>query len=225
MSLFDEISSLNLPLHEKMEIYARQFLTAKPEVAQAHAEVVERLVRADAGSHALTPGDTAPAFVLPDETGRLHRLDDLLQRGPLVASFNRGHWCSYCRLELLSLNSELPNIRVRGGSVVSIMPDLPAQTRPLAERFRLDFPILTDLDNGYALQMGLLVSLGPAVSELMRRAGHDLAGSRGNAGWFVPIPATYVIAPDRRIVAAHVDADFRRRMPISAIRSALDSLG
>jgi len=225
MSILDEISSLNLPLRDKLELLATRSLAERPELARANAEVVDRLIRAEAGARALNVGDRAPDFVLPDETGRLRRMEDLLARGALVASFNRGHWCSYCRLELLSLNSELESIRARGGALVSIMPDPARHTRPLAERFRLNFPILTDLDNGYALRMGLLVSLGPAVSELMLRAGHDLAGARGGGGWFVPIPATYVIARDRRIVAAHVDADFRRRMPSGAIRSALDSLG
>lgn len=224
MTLFDEISALDLPLDEKLELLAQRSFAADPAGAAAQAEVVQRLVRADAGSRAPRIGDTAPAFALPDESGRIRRIGEFLSEGPLVMSFNRGHWCSYCRLELLSLNAELRHIRARGGALVSIMPDLAVQTRSLSDRLKLDFPVLTDLDNGYALRMGLLVSLGPAVSALMLRAGKHLGRFQGNAGWFVPIPATYLIAPDGRVAAAHVDADFRRRMAISEIREALDRL-
>jgi peroxiredoxin len=39
------------------------------------------------------PGDVMPTFVLPDETGRLVSLKDLLAQGPAVVTFHRGHWC------------------------------------------------------------------------------------------------------------------------------------
>jgi peroxiredoxin len=37
-------------------------------------------------------GDIAPDFSLPDSTGRVHRLADLVRGGPLVLLFYRGHW-------------------------------------------------------------------------------------------------------------------------------------
>jgi len=38
---------------------------------------------------------------------------------------------------------------------------------------------------------------------------------------FVPIPATYVVGQDERILARHVDSDFRSRMDIEDIIAAL----
>jgi len=38
---------------------------------------------------------------------------------------------------------------------------------------------------------------------------------------FVPIPATYVVGQDGRILARHVDPDFRSRMDIEDIIAAL----
>jgi peroxiredoxin len=37
-------------------------------------------------------GDVAPDFELPDSTGKLRRLSELLSQGTLVVVFYRGDW-------------------------------------------------------------------------------------------------------------------------------------
>jgi hypothetical protein len=41
---------------------------------------------------ALTAEATAPAFTLPDQTGKLHTLAELTARGPALIVFYRGFW-------------------------------------------------------------------------------------------------------------------------------------
>jgi peroxiredoxin len=224
MSDFDDIRCLEVSLADKLEAYAARLQDFNPAIANAYAELIERLVRAGAGDAALGVGDTLPPFALPDSAGYIRRLETLLEAGPLVVSFNRGHWCSFCRFELLALNEIAPDIADHGASLVSIMPETATVSSQLRDRFDLAFPILTDIDNGYALRANLMIALGPAVSGLLRKSGSDLAKFQGNEAWFVPIPATYVVAPDGRITAAHADADFRRRMTPDAVLAALESL-
>jgi peroxiredoxin len=38
------------------------------------------------------------------------------------------------------------------------------------------------------------------------------------------VPATYVIAPDRRVALAHIDVDYRNRLEPDAILPSLRSL-
>jgi len=38
------------------------------------------------------PGQTAPDFALPDSTGEVRRLSELVRSGPRVLIFYRGHW-------------------------------------------------------------------------------------------------------------------------------------
>jgi peroxiredoxin len=40
----------------------------------------------------IDPGDMAPAFELPDAGGRPRRLQDYLEKGPLLLAFHRGTW-------------------------------------------------------------------------------------------------------------------------------------
>jgi peroxiredoxin len=49
----------------------------------------------------------------------------------------------------------------------------------------------------------------------------DPSQSQGNDSWFVPVPATFVVGKDGRIVARHVDPDYRKRMELDAVLEAL----
>lgn len=224
MSDFDDIRCLDAPLADKLEAYSARLVMANPTISSAYSDLVQRLMNAGAGRAALAVGDEMPSFALPDSAGNIRRLERFLENGPLVISFNRGHWCSYCRLELLALNEIVPRIAEFGASLVSIMPETATLTRQLRERFSLGFPILTDIDNGFALRANLMIALGPAVADLLRKSGNDLASFQGNDAWFVPIPATYVVGRDGIVAAAFVNPDFRKRMPPQTILKALEKL-
>ena len=92
--------------------------------------------------------------------------------------------------------------------------------RVRAETFDL-LLILTDVDNGYALSLGLVLWIGDRVKALMQGHGYHLDTWQGNDGWFLPVPATFVVGTDGRVLARFVDPDFRKRMDIDDILAAL----
>jgi peroxiredoxin len=141
----------------------RAYAEAGREVFPAYGEAVDRLVARinenGGGENAPRPGEAMPPFLLPDETGRLVSLASLLAQGPVAVMFYRGHWCPYCRLNVWAVVQALDRIGAAGGHVVAIMPE----TQTFAEKFKAEgavpFPILTDLDNGYALSLNLAIWL------------------------------------------------------------------
>ncbi len=64
-----------------------------------------------------------PLFVLPDETGRMVSLADLLAQGPAVMTFHRGHWCPFCRISINTLAQAQLRIQALGARMVAIVPD------------------------------------------------------------------------------------------------------
>lgn len=221
---FDTIRCLDLPLAEKLEAYAHGLKGTRPLLWAAYQALVEQLARAEVGQAAPAVGQRLPAFLLPDSDGRLVASADLLHDGALVVSFNRGHWCSFCRLELTSFADHYPALLAAGARVVSIMPERSGPTATLRRELNLPFGILSDLDNGYAAGCGLMISLGERIREIFLEGGLDLGISQGNDSFFVPIPATYVIDQNDIIRARVVDVDFRRRMAPEKIITALRDL-
>ena len=57
--------------------------------------------------------------------------------------------------------------------------------------------------------------------DAIRRFGHDLPSHNGDGRWSLPVPATYVVDRDGRIVLAFVDPDYRKRLEPAAAIAAL----
>jgi hypothetical protein len=55
-------------------------------------QATEDLIRSGIVAGVKKIGDRAPDFSLPDATGEMVRLADLLARGPVVVTFYRGTW-------------------------------------------------------------------------------------------------------------------------------------
>ena len=100
------------------------------------------------------------------------------------------------------------------------MPDRQQFVSELKSAAKVPFPILTDMDNGYALSLNLAIWLGAEMQKML--AGlRDLPSFQGNNSWILPIPATFVVAKDGLIRARFVDPDYRKRMAIDDLLAAL----
>ncbi len=205
----------------KMAAENRRVSADYPAFAKAYDKLVARLVAGSAGAHAPKTGDTLPPFMLPDDAGRLVGLGDFRTAKSVVISLNRGHWCTYCRVEFESMRGIHDEVTRRGGAMLAITPDRQHYVRELKEELDLPFPLLSDMDNAYAMSLGLVVWCGDEVRTLYRSIDWHLDAFQGNNGWMVPIPATYVIAPDGRIKASFVEPDFRKRIEPAAILDAI----
>jgi peroxiredoxin len=216
---FHRICATEAPLSERLNAFSEAVRRFSLPFANVYDDLVARIRSGEAGISAPKPGERMPPFVLPDGQNRLISLDDLLRDGPAVISFNRGHWCEYCLIELTTFHEALKKFARSGARAVSIMPESQAYISQLDHRDA--FAIVSDMDNGYALEVGLAIWLGDDVRRLYLEHGLELQKYNGNDTWFLPIPATFVVGKDGIIIDRHVDPDFRNRMEIADILSAL----
>jgi peroxiredoxin len=218
---FADICLMDGPLSRKLAAYSRKLEELNFPFAEAYNTLVARLVDGGIGTSAPNVGEPMPPFLLPSQSGRLVHLGQILEEGPVVISFNRGHWCPFCKIELRTIASHHAEIASHGGRVVSVLPDRQRFLERLDGDTEGKLLILTDIDNGYALSLGLVMWLGDRLKALMKGRGLHLEEIQGNDGWFLPLPATFVVARDGRVVSRHVDPDFRLRMEIDEILNAL----
>jgi peroxiredoxin len=165
-----------------------------------------------------------PPFHLPNDGGKLVSLASLLQTGPAVISFNRGHWCAYCKLDLRALAASHRRIQELGARVVSIMLDKATVTAEYAEASDLPFPVLSDVDLGYSLSLGLVFWVGREVQRLYKDVGVDLEKYHGNDSYFLPMAAKFIVGQDGLVKARQVNVEFRQRMAPEAVIAALEQL-
>src|SRR5271166_602363 len=212
---------LDIPLNEKLTIVANEVRSLSTVFAEVVDRMVIRLQNTGAGDTAPGVGEVMPPFVLPDERGRLVALEDLLAQGPVAISFNRGHWCPYCRLNVHALADLQQELADEGRQLVAIVPERRKFAASLREQSCAPFPVLTDMDNGYALSLNLAIWVGQEMETLIASAGWDVPSYQGNSAWMVPIPATFVVGADGVITARYLDQDYRLRVGIDQLRAAL----
>lgn len=214
---FEQICGMDAPLSARLFAYTEKLRELNFPFAEAYDDLVARLYAGEVGRAAPTVGEQMPAFMLPSQDGKLVALQDLLGNGPIVVSFNRGHWCPFCKIELRAIAAFHAELESAGAQAISITPDKQQFFDDLREKTGHFIRILTDVDNGYALSLGLVIWVGETVKRLMKGRGFELNSFQGNDGWYVPIPATYVLDRTGKIIGRHVDPDFRKRMEVSEI--------
>ena len=217
---FRRVRDLDVSLQEQLRAFADTVKQERPEFAAAVDRLIQRLREYGAGESAPQIGESMPPFVLPDETGQMVSLEELLNRGPVAVTFHRGHWCPYCRININALVQAHRELPASGGQIVAIMPDLQKFVAELKSESNVPFPILTDMDNGYALSLNLTIWVGAEVQKMME-GRRDLPTFQGNSSWMLPIPATFVVGRDGLIRARFIDPDYRNRMMISDMLGAM----
>jgi peroxiredoxin len=191
--------------------YYRGQRIPKPALAIMDAATAA-LSASGAVERALQPGDTAPDFILTDVNGRHVRLYTELERGPVVLVFYRGGWCPYCNLHLRGFQRALEAFRAADAQIIAISPQLPDQSLSTKEKDELAFPVLSDVGLHVAHAFGIAFELPKSLLDLYADFDHPLEDSNGREGGKeLPMPATFVIHPDRSIAFAHVEADYTQR--------------
>lgn len=198
--------------------------TKAPEtIKEIYAEGINDVIRQDVVLNAKKNGDTAPNFILTNATGKAVELNDYLKKGPVVLTWYRGGWCPYCNMTLHHLQEQLPNIQLKGASLLALTPELPDKSMSTAEKHELQFEVLSDVGNTVAREYGIVFKLTDDVADSYQK-GFDLHGYNGDESDELPLAATYVINQNGTIIYTFLDAEYRNRAESKDILAALDSI-
>ncbi|WOO40247.1 peroxiredoxin-like family protein [Rubellicoccus peritrichatus] len=169
-------------------------------------------------------GDKAPDFTLPSANGASVSLSEKLQEGPVIITFYRGDWCPYCNLELRAYQRILPEIKEAGGSLIAISPQTPDSSLTTAEKNNLEFDVLSDVGSKVAQGFGISFKLPEYLQELYNKLGGSLPEYNGTNDWTLPVPATFVVDRESRIVLAHVDTEYQNRLEPNEALVAINAI-
>ncbi|HEX3708019.1 MAG TPA: thioredoxin-dependent thiol peroxidase [Mycobacteriales bacterium] len=104
-------------------------------------------------STTLSPGDTAPAFALLDDTETKHSLKDFKGRS-LVIYFYPAALTPGCTKQACDFRDNLGMLDGADYAVVGISPDKPAKLAKFRETHGLTFPLLSDPDRAVLAAYG-----------------------------------------------------------------------
>lgn len=211
-----------MTLQQAIADYRAGFKAKVPEdIQQTMANATQALLESGISDAAPKQGEALASFTLSNQLGETRSLEQLLEQGPLVITFYRGGWCPYCNLELKAYQDVLPELKQAGANLVAITPELPDQSLSTAEKNALQFEVLSDPQSRYAKELGLVFSLPEELRPIYLSFGIDVEAHNGEGQFDLPLAATFVVAQDKTIISAFVDADYTKRQEPSEIVALL----
>lgn len=211
-------------VNEKLQEKKAEFSARAPEEKKRDYEDGIKLVR-ESGvlERALNVGDEAPNFKLPNASGDLVNLYDVLNHGPVVLIWYRGEWCPYCNIYLYELQKQADKFSALGATIIAISPAQADHAWSAEDKSTLKLQVLSDLGSVVADEYGILYKLPPKIAAYYQDA-FDLKSVNADDGTKLPLSASYVIGQDRVISYAYLNADYRERAEINDLLHAVTRL-
>jgi peroxiredoxin Q/BCP len=101
----------------------------------------------------LSPGDPAPEFSLPTDTGATLSLAQLRGRRVVLYAYPAA-MTPGCTKQACDFRDSLASLRAAGYEVVGISPDKPAKLAQFRERDAITFPLVSDVDRAVLTAYG-----------------------------------------------------------------------
>ncbi len=190
----------------------------------AYEDMVAKLSQTGFLDYALKIGEVFPDFMLPSAEGRLVSLERVRANGPVIISFFRGEWCPFCRLMLAALTEALPEISATGATLLALTPETGGLPLTMKQYHNAGFEVLSDVDCGVGLATGIIFRVPDLYRARLESVRLDFPARHGNGGWFLPVPAIYIVGEDGVIGWRFLDVDFVRRPEPGDIIAAVKKL-
>jgi peroxiredoxin Q/BCP len=101
----------------------------------------------------LAPGDAAPDFTLPTDSGDTLSLKDLRGRRVVLYAYPAA-MTPGCTTQACDFRDSLASLQAAGYEVVGISPDAPAKLAKFRERDAITFPLVSDQDKSVLTAYG-----------------------------------------------------------------------
>jgi len=106
--------------------------------------------------------------------------------------------------------------------LVAISPETPDNTLSTSEKNKLSFPVLSDIDNSYAKELGLVFQMPQDLRDLYEDTfSIDVPKHNGNTDYELPMAATYIVGKNGSVIKAFISEDYTERLDPADVLKAL----
>jgi peroxiredoxin len=213
---------VGVPLSQRLlEIKAGIAEYVRPESQAINERAVAEIAASGIEARILPVGAQAPGFALLDQREGTVSSRELLTKGPLIMDFFRGRWDPFCVTELEAWRDVYAQLEANGVGLVALSPQTTKHNAFTADQHKLRFPVLSDAQNAIARRFGLVYAVPDYQKKLYKSVFINLPLTNGDESWELPLPATYVIGPNGKVLYARAYADYTRRPEVEEVLNAI----
>lgn len=111
-----------------------------------------------------------------------------------------------------ALQANVDEFHQKGVTLVAVSPELPDQSLSTSEKLSLNFPVLSDVGNQLAKQLGLLFAQPDSMRTVFDKFGVDWKQRYGKDDLEVPVPATFLVDQKGIVRNTFVNPEYRYRL-------------
>jgi peroxiredoxin len=196
-----------------------------PQYLKIMKKSIKELINSGIQDRVLKVNDQLPDIELVNQNGITVNAKEMYSKAPLVITFYRGFWCTYCNFDLANLNHYRPLIIEKGANMITISPEQAIYSKKIIMMQKLDFDILWDKGNKVADEFGLKFKLSNDMIDLYKQKLHvNLKLYHGDDDWALPMPARFLVDTNGIIRYAESSPDYTKRPELDDLMLALNSL-
>jgi len=166
----------------------------------------------------LNMGEMAPSIFAKDQNGKTIDSKAILKNKKILLVFYRGNWCPYCRKHLASLQENLNALHKKNVFVMVVTPEKPSKNLETQDKLKTEFSVIHDADNAIMTAYKVAYKVDKTtVTSFYNRVQKNIADYNDAHNDVLPVPATYLIDQNGKIIYVQYNTDHRIRSDIKMI--------
>ena len=166
----------------------------------------------------LEVGAMAPDISFPAERDDKMYLPNLYKEQPLVIIFYRGYWCPVCNKYLSDFATKVSQIEAKGAKIIAFTPETSENIAKTKKNTSLGIAVYSDSDGSImkAFDVDYEVTEG-YQNKIQEKLNTSINETNNTDTAILPVPATFIINKEGKIVYKQFDPDYHNRASVEEI--------
>ena len=166
----------------------------------------------------LNVGEKAPIIIAKDQNGKTINSKTILKTRKILLVFYRGNWCPYCRKHLTSLQANLNELHKKNVFVMVVTPEKLEKNFETQKKLKTEFSIIHDTDNKIMTAYKVAYKVNKlTVTSYYNHVQNEIAKYNDAHNDVLPVPATYLIDTNGKIIYVQYNTDHKIRSNIKEL--------
>ncbi len=167
-------------------------------------------------------GTNSPQIVFTTAKNEKVKLEDLYKNQPIVIIFYRGFWCPVCSKHLSEFAKRAKEIEDKGVKLIAISSESYENVLKTRDNTNANFTIFSDIDGSIMKAFDVNYNVTSAYQKIIsEKLNTSISETNATKEAVLPVPATYIINTDGKIVYKQFNPNYKIRASVEDILTNL----